>query len=379
MAPARLHQRVLISTVAVCTAGVMTAGTAGAQDDRSSDGSRHSNARLQVLLDELSSPKGVTVAPNGDPIVGQGAFGGPGPVLEYVVRGPDRRTTIALTEPTRLADVAATPDGSGWALGAGTVEPGVPGDTWLYHADPDGTVTRVVDIAAYQQTDPDPDDQDQPANPTETNPYGLAATRNGDALVTDAANNDLLRVTPSGRVTTVARFGTEPVSTSHLPEDVRPPVPFIDAESVPTTVTLGPDGYAYVGELKGFPFRPGSSRIWRVDPRADGAQCTKGASSGGCRAYARGFTAIQDIAFDRRSGTLYVYELAKDGVFAFEAGLAPGGTFPDAVLLRVRQEHRTELVRGQLSQPGGVAVGRSGRVYVTDQIFTGGRLSEIRH
>jgi hypothetical protein len=345
----------------------------------SGPGHKHARSHVVVLLDDLSSPKGVTIAPNGDPVVGQGAFGPPGPVLQYVLHGRDRGTTIPLTDPRAFADVAAAPDGSGWALGAGSGEEGVPGDTWLYHRTIDGTITQVVDIAAYQATDPDPEDQDVPANPTESNPYGLAATHNGDALVTDAANNDLLRVTPAGDVTTVARFSPEPVSTDQLPADF-PGGPFpdtINAEAVPTTVTIGPDGFAYVGELKGFPFRTHSSRIWRINPNADGAQCTAGASSGGCHFYAKGFTSIQDIAFNKHTGALYVLELAKDGTFAFEDGLATG-VFPDAVLLKLSHHKRTELAKGKLSQPGGVAIGKRGGVFVTDQVFTGGRLSLIR-
>ena len=238
-------------------------------------------------------------------------------------------------------------------------------------------------IAAYQKTDPDPFDHDDPPNPTESNPYGLAALKNGDALVTDAANNDLLRVTPKGKVTTVARFGPEDVSTDQVPPEALPPgtpalPPTLPTESVPTTVTIGPDGYAYVGELKGFPFHTGSSRIWRVNPWTKNALCSVSGSTKGCRTYAKGFTAIQDIAFDRRSGSVYVDELAKAGAFAFEAGLAPGGTFPPAVLLKVRHGQRTELVPGQLSQPGGVAVNRRGQVFVTDHVFTGGRLSQVR-
>ncbi len=377
MALARLSRRAFAASVAVCTAGVMTAAPAGAHIGHSHD--KH-HSHLTVLLDTLSSPKGLTIAPNGDPVVGQGAFGGPGPVLEYVLHGPDRGTTIPLTDPFRYGDVAAAPDGTGWALGAGSAEEGGIGDTWLYHRDVDGNVTQVVDIAAYQATDPDPEDQDVPANPTESNPYGLAATHNGDALVTDAANNDLLRITPAGDVTTVARFSTEAVSTDQIPPEIPGPFPdTIDAEAVPTTVTIGPDGFAYVGELKGFPFHTNSSRIWRINPNADGAQCIAGASTGGCRFYAKGFTAIQDIAFNKHTGALYVLELAKDGVFAFEAALEGAGAvpFPDAVLLKVSHNKRTELAKGKLSQPGGVAVGKRGGVFVTDQVFTGGRLSLV--
>ena len=33
-----------------------------------------------------------------------------------------------------------------------------------------------------------------------------------------------------------------------------------------TSVTVGPDGYWYVGELRGFPATPGTSQIWRIKP-----------------------------------------------------------------------------------------------------------------
>jgi len=151
----------------------------------------------------------------------------------------------------------------------------------------------------------------------------------------------------------------------------------INAEAVPTTVTIGPDGAAYVGELKGFPFQVGSSRIWRVDPDATGAECSSAGSSGGCSQYASGFTAIQDIAFNNNNGVMYVYELAADGVLAFEEGFGTG-VFPSAVLLKVHNGRQTELVPGQLSQPGGVAVARNGTVFVTDSVFTGGRLLRVR-
>ena len=321
----------------------------------------------KVLLDDLSSPKGIAVAPDAALIIGQGTFGPPGPILRYELLGSGKGETTPLTQPENVTDVASAPDGSGWAIG---------GDAVLYHASPDGTVEAVLNIPEYQETDVDPVDQDD--FPEESNPYGLTAMPNGDALLTDAANNDLLRVTPSGDTTTVARFDLEVVSTDHLPPDFPFPVPpELTAEAVPTSVTIGPDGAAYVSELKGFPFRPGTSHVWRVDPDEEGAFCSVRTPEPECTVYASGFTGIQDIAFNANNGRLYVYELAEDGVLAFEAGFE-SGEFPPAVLLKVKKHTRVELVPGVLSEPGGIAITHDGTVYVTDGVFSSGRLLRIR-
>ena len=94
------------------------------------------------------------------------------------------------------------------------------------------------------------------------------------------------------------------------------------------------------------------------------------------RVWKSGFTSIFDIAFNPNNGTLYVYEIAEDGWLAFEEGFATGD-FPPAVLLEVKGNKQRELARGQLSQPGGVAVAKDGKVFVTDGMFTGGRLLRI--
>ncbi len=95
-----------------------------------------------------------------------------------------------------------------------------------------------------------------------------------------------------------------------------------------------------------------------------------------CSVWKSGFTSIFDIAFNPNNGTLYVYEIAKDGWLAFEEGFATGD-FPPAVLLEVKGKKQKELAKGQLSQPGGVEVAKDGKVFVTDGMFTGGRLIRI--
>ncbi len=65
----------------------------------------------------------------------------------------------------------------------------------------------VANIGRYQAKDTDPYDTEN--DPSDSNPFGVAALRDGSVLVADAGNNDLLRVSHHGRhIETVARFKT---------------------------------------------------------------------------------------------------------------------------------------------------------------------------
>ena len=65
----------------------------------------------------------------------------------------------------------------------------------------------------------------------------------------------MIRVSPDGDAHTVARWRNELVGTDQLGDPSLPPM--LPAEAVPTTVAIGPDGWAYVGQLIGFPGKPG--------------------------------------------------------------------------------------------------------------------------
>jgi hypothetical protein len=87
---------------------------------------------------------------------------------------------------------------------------------------------------------------------------------------------------------------------------------------VPTSVAVGPDGYYYVGELKGFPAPQNESRIWRIAPWASWAEC--GVDPDCELVFDGGFTSIIDMAFGPE-GLLYVVELDENSWFA--ANLPP--------------------------------------------------------
>jgi hypothetical protein len=328
---------------------------------------------VDVLLDGLASPKAIFAGPH-SVFVGQGWIGPPGPVLEYSLTGRARGTAREVTPPVAVGDITGTPDGAGWAI-AYVSETSV---ALVRQAAEGAPIETILDFAAYQAADLDPFNNDS-ASPGETNPNGLAPLPNNDVLVADAAGNDLIRVSPDGTARTVARWALQDVGTDHLGDPSLPPT--LPAEAVPTTVAMGRDGWAYVGELVGFPGKPGSAHIWRVNPNATNALCSVAAPNANCSVWKSGFTSIFDIAFSPKTGTLYVYEIAKDGWLSFEPGFA-NGDFPPAVLLEVKGKRIRELVPGELSEPGGVAVTRDGSIYVTDGaigIFgSHGRLLKIR-
>ncbi|MEV0285176.1 MULTISPECIES: ScyD/ScyE family protein [unclassified Kribbella] len=250
-----------------------------------------------------------------------------------------------------------------------------PGAATLYRLRPGKAPVKVADIGKYQIKDGDPYDLE--GKPTDTNPYGLAALRDGTVLVADAGNNDLLRVWPNGTIKTVARLKPRvvPVPTGLPATDPEgnplPPAGTpIPSEAVATSVTVGSDGYWYVGELRGFPATPGKSQIWRIKPGSYNAVCDPAKPhTGKCTRYADGYTSIVDLAGGPK-GTLAVVELAKVSWLQWELGGSPIGSL---YLQFPGRWHKAgvkkELAPGKLTLPGGTAISRSGKVYVTSPLF----------
>jgi hypothetical protein len=173
----------------------------------------------------------------------------------------------------------------------------------------------------------------------DSDPYSIAWSPLGFA-VADAAGNSLLLVGQSGRVSTLATFPAQRFTAGRV------------AQSVPTSVVWH-NGAFYVGELGGDGTPVGKSRIWKVDPASRTATV-----------YATGFTAITGVAFGP-DGSMYVSELIKNGLAAAQKGDLTGA------LIRVSPSGaRSELARGQLIAPAGVAVATDGTVYVaTGSVF----------
>jgi hypothetical protein len=215
-----------------------------------------------------------------------------------------------------------------------------------------GNVSRprvLADLAAYEAAH-NPDRGAGPGpklgNPSiDSDPYAFVPYRGGFA-VADAGANDLLWLSPSGHVSLLAVFPTQTVKlTKAVAESVGLPplLPSIVVQSVPSSVTVGPDGALYVGELTGRPFPRGKARVWRVVP---GHTPT---------VYASGFTTISDLAFD--GSDLLVLEIAAKGLS--DPKLA-------GALIRVKRNGGRSIVVGSgLTAPTGLAVSGD-RIYISD-------------
>jgi hypothetical protein len=286
---------------------------------------------------------------------------GSGEITEILTRNGAESTVRPFATVAGASDVVGRGFDTAFATGGLPPEAGGNAPAGLYEALRGGEGSLVADIAAYQLGDPDPFDQENAA--TETNPFGIALLRHG-FLVADAAGNDLLKVRKDGSIETVARFPTRNVEVPELPPGAPPDLPPagtpIDSEAVPTAVAIGPDGAWYVSELRGFPFTPGTSRIWRIEPGTEDVTCDPAAKRGPCRVFADGFTSVIDIAF--AGDTLLVLEIAKEGLLIAESNPdAP----PAGALWAYEDGQRTEIAPGALLVPGGVAVADEDRIYVT--------------
>lgn len=273
--------------------------------------------------------------------------------------------------------VSVGKDHTVWILTGGSGEPG--GATLYRWRKGWDAPQAFVDIAAYQATDPDPYDLED--NPTDSNPFGVAALRDGSVLVADAAGNDLLRVLPDKSVQTVARLKPR---TVEVPEGLPGAGTTMPAEAVATSVTVGKDGAWYVGELRGYPATAGTSQIWRIRPGTTGAVCDPEKPWGACSRYADGLTSLVDLGADGRG--IYAVTLSKMTWLAVESEEPVPGAEIGGLFLVSRGHHGgyhrhgtariTELVPGQLELPGGVDVA-DGTPYVVGPVFGPGSLARI--
>jgi hypothetical protein len=275
------------------------------------------------------------------------------------VRHDQVRSTISLPGVT---DVSPAGKHLLWATtGAGEAGPEVDSGQAVYRIWK-GQPKLVANLFEFETAN-NPDGN----QPFDSNPFDVRALGSKTALVVDAGGNALLKVSRNGHVKVLAVFPDELVSTANIKKLAGCPGSGADfcglpdempAQAVPTSVAIGPDGYYYVGELKGFPGPTGESNIWRVSPRASGAVC--GESKKCVKVFDGGFTSIIDLTF--RKGKLYVAEMDEASwaaVEIFQDGV--GGTVDVCSL----KKHTCREVAGGIPQLTAITFTKGGKLWAT--------------
>ena len=332
---------------------------------------------LEVVASGLDNPRGLAVSNTSSIYVAEAGRGGdgvcvPSPegeacigdsgAITKVWKGGHKRITTGLPSVAGADgsasgphDVALKPGGGLYAIVGlgGNLETRAAfgalgaGLGHLYSISYSGKARPIADLVAYEAAN-NPD-----GGEVDSNPYSVT-TRWGKPVAADAGGNDLIKVSHRG-LSTVAVFPDRLVPAPPGIPDLPPELPM---QAVPTSVVQGPDGALYVGQLTGFPFPSGAANVYRVVPgRAP-------------RVVASGFTNIIDIAFDRR-GNLYVLEIATNGLLSED---------PTGALWRVsrRSGERKLVVSDGLVAPGGVAISRSGNIFISNKSVSAGEGEVVR-
>lgn len=303
----RTRRTALAAGMAVAL-GASLAGPAMAHD-RSS---HHSPApRVSTIVSGLQAPElGLAVSGKGTVYVSESFTG-------KVLRVKGHGTTRTVAQAQGFA--------AGLALGTGR-------NTLYYLADGHlnvlrgKTTTSLADLAAYEAAN-NPDSGNTygfqglsaqcaaqipaeiPSQPypgmVDSNPYAVATWRHGSVIVADAGGNSLLRVSKSGRISTLAVLPPVPLTVTAqmatgmgLPECTVGKV--FNFEPVPTDVEVGRNGMLYVTSLPGGPEDASLGArggVYRVNPW-----------TGKSTRIASGFLGAVDLALDRH-GRIYVAEM----------------------------------------------------------------------
>jgi hypothetical protein len=238
-----------------------------------------------------------------------------------------------------------------------------------------GTSRVIADLTEFEaRVNPD-------GGAIDSNPFDVEVLNGGTAIVADAAANAVLIVDERGNVDWIATLPTETLPSAPLKQIANcpnspPDAAFICAlpQSVPAqpvtaSVAIGPDGAYYVGELKGIPATPGTSRIWRIEPGTRHAAC---GVSPACRVVAGGFTSIVDLTFGP-DGTLYVVEFDEATWAAVQFGLNTAGGTVNACDSRTWS---CSQVATALPLPIAAAVTSDGKIHVAVRALAPG-LAEV--
>jgi len=320
-------------------------------------------ASFTVVASNLENPRGFAWSPQGDFYVAEAGTGGssfttseqcqqvPPPVGPYTAGLTSRiskidpdgtRTTVVdglpsdKTNPisggflSGIADVAFIGNRMYGLTSASGCSHGLDGTYNQVFQVVDGNAVPIANLSAFQQANPtaviEPDD-------FEPDGTWFSMVAHADALYAIEPNHgELDKISAKGEITRISDISA---TQGHL---------------VPTSVVFH-DGDFYFGNLWHFPIEPGSSHVYRLNPR-----------TGEITIFASGFTTIEGVDFDNK-GNLYVLESMTVAGFPTPAEAGSGK------ITRVTPSGDRDTVLGGLSFPTQMRFGPDGGLYVSNLGF----------
>jgi len=325
--------------------------------------------KAKTLATGLESPRGVAIAPNGNLVLSEAGRGGTGSCLtsgsgnsvcygtsgalglfNFSTNSYSRAITglPSLARQDNYEDATGlnklTFNGSGQLMGVFGNEGGarpIPGPKGQWFGQTvsinlaGSTVTPLANITAFEvSNNPHP-------TAVDSNPWDLVVS-GSDTYVTDAAGNSLVKADSANQVSLVHVFPNKNVD---IPANAPPFLGYpgvLPAQTVPTGLTIGPDGALYIAQLSGVPFAPGSADVFRYD------------FVNPVTTFASGFSNLVDIAAGP-DNSLYLLQYRKD----FWAS-TPGS------ILKLGLDGSVETLFSGLTNPTALAVAPDGTIYVTN-------------
>jgi hypothetical protein len=359
----RLFSRALLAAALVA---LIASGVAPAKHSPHGNGKKHDGSpTMSVFASGFNNPRGLTFGPDGDLYVAEGGLGGADstaaqcPQLQVVPPiGPYTGSTnnpvlggriskvspagtvstvvdalpSAKTAPPRnfvsgVADVAFLHGqlygllaGAGCSHGVATVPNGV------IRVGAGGTWTMVANLSAFIQAHPVAH-----PNPPDFEPDGTwysMGVRNGALYAVEPNHGEVDRITPDGSISRLVDVSAE---FGHV---------------VPTAIAV--HGVFYLGNLGDFDAEDlaGDESIYQVNP------------NGAISVRATGLEKVLGLAFHH--GKLY----------ALETATTAGGPVPGTgAIVQVRAGKPVETIASGLVFPTGMAIGRDGAFYVSENGF----------
>ena len=292
-----------------------------------------------------------------------------------LIKNGEVSTITALDTDTDINGIASIGAKSGFATTAGT-DQALDGELFRFS---NGNARIVADLAAFERNvDPDALEGIQwkaqvcEASPVYTagpqnNPYNVSALSGSEVLVADAAGNSILKADDEGNVDWFAILTPPTDGNGEWIELGQVGDVTCYAQPVPTAIAVGPDGYAYIGELTGAlvdGLPVGLSRIWKIPADAKNVTCSEG-GSGECELLIEGLTSVIDVAIGP-DNLLYVVEYDENSWLTAYGALPPAG---GKITVYDLDGNLLETVAAGLSYPSAITFDKKGNLWLLENNF----------